>query len=843
MLSRNEYRGKLPYDSYVKRYKKHAEAIFPTQKSSDLPTPGKDIPPTQEEIKKYLEKSKQDLNDKTKDLIKKQIEKKTGGKFKDLQDAINQLQSEGDDTEEGKEHREHMLKGLQLARALQPNTENLTPQERIRAKLVEASKIGYLNDDNFQKAQDYLKGQEDTSGYNIDRNLSNKEGLVIRTPTNETEIHYRSSQFTGTPSKTDLATNFRIATGFENEDPQFIQAKEQYQNAVNEYGSVEHFGGASKGGGKAIYMGQKYDVPSTTFNPVIGTKTARGITTTTQEHTILRTTGDPTSLGLAVSSNANHENWNVKSLRPLKKNIGLNPIKNAYDAHKHNNFTENRNPNNVSMDNTTIENAFTTIAENGHKLNQYTTLDDMKTQYIEKGKSYSDYIFDLQGNKKPNFTGDNDIGLTRGKPLIRGNRHIQGGDGPTMFWEAMGGKFTDEEKPLLGKKPQQELLVEQTKTGNILQSLQEEVLNQTQTKPKLNTELTNIKTELKTKGTELAKLLRETKVKDRTESQTKLIDKKRQEFEEMKSKRDTLENMGQGDLMGDTRDLDTDFGIPEGLPSDIPSNTTAIPADSDFVDIRPPNFQKLTKEEIKTFASADKQGRTKIMNDHNSNSVNDIHDLGQALTPAESSGFREHFGEAINPVSMGAGILIGFGVDSALDYIDPADDPDGKPRTQAITGISREALSGGISGGLISAGTTALGGTSIGLAPEIAAGAAGYVAGSETGKLVASGIKKIGGNDEEQALGSDTIGGAVGGTVAAGTLIGGAALTGAELGSAAGPLGIAIGAGVGLLGGALGFGISEIVKHKQDIKKGFSDAGNAISNVAKSTGNFFKRLF
>ena len=51
MLSRNEYRGKLPYDTYVERYKRHEEAIFPTKKSTDLPKPGKDIPPTQEEIK------------------------------------------------------------------------------------------------------------------------------------------------------------------------------------------------------------------------------------------------------------------------------------------------------------------------------------------------------------------------------------------------------------------------------------------------------------------------------------------------------------------------------------------------------------------------------------------------------------------------------------------------------------------------------------------------------------------------------------------------------------------------------------------------------------------------
>jgi hypothetical protein len=458
----------------------------------------------------------------------------------------------------------------------------------------------------------------------------------------------------------------------------------------------------------------------------------------------------------------------------------------------------------------------------------------MKTQYIEKGKSYSDYIFDLQGNKNPNFTGDNDVGLTRGKPLIRGNRHIQGGEGPTMFWEAMGGTFTDEEKPLLGKKP----------TTQPVKQLPKQKIDQ-----------------MLDDTDDTADLIKYVLLKDKDiQGETGLTDedikpsppRKKgpsppREIEEIEPELNKFINRSQLDIKLTPeevriREKQEDQFAKIEKPATEPVSQLPT-ADSDFVDIRPPNFQKLTKEEIKEFASADKQGRTKIMNDHNSNSVNDIHDLGQALTPAESSGFREHFGEAINPVSMGAGMLVGLGVDSALDYIDPADDPDGKPRTQAITGISREALSGGISGGLISAGTTALGGTSVGLAPEIAAGSLGYVAGAETGKLVASGIKKIGGNEDEQALGSDTLGGFVGGGVAAGTLIGGAALTGAELGSAAGPVGIAIGAGVGLLGGALGFGISEIVKHKQDIKKGFSDAGNAISNVAKSTGNFFKRLF
>ena len=830
MLSRNEYVGRLPYEEYVKRYKRHEQAIFP---STTDKKPGEDIPPTQEDIKEYLKKSKQDLSEKTKELIKKQIEKKTGNQFKDLEDAVSRLSGEGE--EEDKEHKEHFIKGLQLARALQPNTENLTPIERVRAKLTHASKIGYLNDDNFQKAQDYLTQNPDTTGYVIDKKLSNPEGLVIRTPTGETEIHYRSSQFTGTPSKTDLQTNFRIITGFESEDPQFIQAKNQYEQAVNKYGSVEHFSGASKGGGKAIYMGQKYDIPSTTFNPLIGTKTARGITNTTQEHTIIRTTGDPTSLPLAVSSTANHENWNVKALRPLKKNVGLNPIKNAYDAHKHDNFTEPRNPNNVSMDATSLEIYPLKIAGLSSQLQQYQTLNEMKTEYIEKGKSFSDYIFDLQKGNNPNFTGDNDVGLVNGKPLIRGKRHTRGeGRGTGDYWETMGGKFTDEEKNVIINKGD--------KTPLTLEQLQKEIINAKQTPELLSAEKMKIADLTKQKGIELAKLMRTKKREDMTDSEKELLDKTREEFELLKNKRDTLRSMEQGDIMGDTADLEADFGIPEGLP-DIPTTTAT---DSDFVSVDSdlPNVNtSLSKEQLKKFGSANSEERQGILKDHAEEIINASNEYGEATTPMEVAGFREHFGEAINPVSMGAGMLVGMGVDKALDYIDPADNPDGTKRQQAITGVSREALSGGITGGLMSAGTTALGGTTIGLAPEILAGSAGYVAGAESGKLVASGIKKLGGNQDEQEAGSDILGGAVGGAVGAGTLIGTATLTGAELGSAGGLLGVGIGAGVGLLGGSLAFGVSEITKHKDDIKKGFEDAGKAISNTAKSVGGFFKKLF
>jgi hypothetical protein len=757
MLSRSEYKGKLSYEDYVKRYKKHEKALpkpiddlppLPTDKPTDT-----DIPPTQEEIKKYIEDNKQKINDKTKEIIKDQIEKKTGTKFKDLEDALNDLKSQTGDTKEDKEHREHMMKGFQLARALQPNTESLSAKEIIRAKLSQASHLAYMNDDNFQKAQDYLDGMGDTNGYTIDKNLSNTEGLVIRTPEGTTEIHYRGSHIIDKPSLSDMKTNFKIITGFENEDPQFVQAKTQYENAVNEYGSVEHFGGYSKGGAKSLYMGMKYDIPSTNFNPLIGTKTARGIANTTQEHTIIRTTGDSPSLGLAVSSNANHENWNVKALRPLKKNVGLNPIKNSYDAHKLDNFTTPRNTGNVSNDPTTIENLMIKQGMLMGQKGKYETLDSIG-KAVESGKTYSEFIQDLQN---AGMRGDNDIGLVNGKPLIKGGRHTRGSmDGTTDYWELMGGKFTPEEENVI--------------SSNIPQPQQ----------------ITNI-----------------------------------DEAEQF------LEDFNQDGS--------------EKIPSQLtPPKDDSNVVDTDFEDV--PSF-KLTQEQLNKFGNSSPAERQTIMNNHNEEIINTTHELGESMMPMEATGFKEHFGEAINPVSMGAGMLVGMGVDKALDYIDPAENPDGTIRQQKITGVAREALSGGLTGAGMFAGTTALGGASLGLAPEIGIGALGYVAGSESGKLIGKGIKKLGGGEDAQEAGKDIGGGLVGGATAGLGVIGAGALTGAELGSAGGPVGIAIGASIGLLGGALGFGISEAVKHKDDIKRGFSSAGKAIGNVAKKVGGFFKKIF
>ena len=738
MISRNEYSGKLDYDEYVRRYNKHLQALPQStiKKEKEI-----DIPPTKEEIKKYIEDNKIDLNEKTKKYIQKTIEAKTGASISDINNTINDIQDELDDTEKGEEKRKQIVKGIQLSRALKPNTDDLLPIERIRAKFSQASKLGYMNDDNFNKAQAFIDGDPDIpNGYTIDKELSTPEGLVIRTPDGKTEIHYRGSQILDKPSFEDIKTNFKMFAGFESEDPQFIRAKEQYEGAVNKYGSVEHFGGFSKGGGKALYMGQKYDIPSTTFNPVIGTKTARGITNTTKEHTIIRTTNDPTSLPLAVSTNANHENWNVKALRPLKKNSSLIPAKEMYDAHRLDNFTIPRNTGNVSNDPVALERLPIKIASLGNQLSQYQELDNI-SDYIKNNKSYSDYYFDLQKGNRDNFTGDGDVGLVNGKPLIKrqsasSTRHIED-KGMAKLWKTMGGKFNDEEQSVLD-------------SANQITSVEE--------------------------------------------AETFLDD-----FNQDGSEK-------------------------------IPSQFTA-PKDEnmDFEEV--PKLTGLNDEQLNNYSNANTNERQNIISDHLEDMTNSIHELGAHTAPVEVAGFKEHLGEGISATNMGKGMLIGLGVSQVLETIDPAGE------NQKLTGVTREAVSGGITGGIGSALATGLGGVeSVGLAPEILAGSAGYVAGSEGGKLISKGIKKLGGGEDAQSAGSDIGGGLVGGVASAGTLIGASALAGSELGSLGGPMGLALGGAVGAIGGTLGFAGEEIYNHRKDIGKFFTNTG-------KKVGHFFKSIF
>jgi hypothetical protein len=109
---------------------------------------------------------------------------------------------------------------------------------------------------------------------------------------------------------------------------------------------------------------------------------------------------------------------------------------------------------------------------------------------------------------------------------------------------------------------------------------------------------------------------------------------------------------------------------------------------------------------------------------------------------------------------------------------------------------------------------TALSGGALGIAG--ATGAASYLAGSETSKLVAKGLQNAGiGKDASEGLGAAT-GGAVGGAVGALGAIGGAALYGTQIGELGGPYGAAAGAAIGTVVGTVGWLIGKFGEEEVD---------------------------
>ena len=63
-----------------------------------------------------------------------------------------------------------------------------------------------------------------------------------------------------------------IAAGVEEHHPQFHNAEEQLNLVTEQYGAPRELLGYSLGGNKAMTMGNKFGIETTTFNPFLGKK-------------------------------------------------------------------------------------------------------------------------------------------------------------------------------------------------------------------------------------------------------------------------------------------------------------------------------------------------------------------------------------------------------------------------------------------------------------------------------------------------------------------------------------------------------------------------------------------
>jgi len=143
-------------------------------------------------------------------------------------------------------------------------------------------------------------------------------------------------------------------------------------------------------------------------------------------------------------------------------------------------------------------------------------------------------------------------------------------------------------------------------------------------------------------------------------------------------------------------------------------------------------------------------------------------------------------------VGLGAGAIASAGMKR---YVDPVLKQD---KDSDLRVAEEGAATGFITAGIL--GTAA--------APEVAAGAAGYVAGKEATSGIYKGLKSINANEDTAASLADIGGGAAGGAAAG---LAGTVASGAIAGTAIEPVfGTVVGAGIGAVLGAAAFGLGKL---------------------------------
>ena len=696
-------------------------------------------------------------------------------------------------TDDGYEILGHGYKGFMMAHLLKPSHSGLTLEELERAQLTRASRTYYR--DGLGAAEQYLL--QKNSPYKIDGELSNSEGLVLINKNGKPEIAYRG---TDKFNLEDIKTDAAILFGKERETKQFKEADEQVQNVKEKYGIIpEHFQGFSLGASKSLHAGQLYNRPSTNFNPFMGKNLTNNISTTNELQTVIRTTEDPISLGLALSDNATHDSWRVKSILPLKPN-SLNPI----ESHNLENFT---NENNLERGTGT---AYDLMAKNVNIGKRLAETEDLNSAInsVEKGETYSEWLRNTQKSVNDTYIkGSGEIGLkgTRHRPSARGMR----------AWHDAGGSFTGDEAQYIntlmsGKTPPtpREEPTEILGGGDMVQG----VPNIGPEEPKSQ------KFQSKFRGEKTSSpLLPETKLRmhiargglpeiqeDGTvtglSGERKFIPvEKREDYNRMRElfnkglgvAKEQAQTYKEGEKIRTRMRGITEQPILETPPSmsEDELNQRNDIIDKAIINEHKDNKDGLTEAERQSFVLEDKEGRDNMIEDatHEFNESGKLE--AKLLEPMKAAGLGEQITRAGHPTNLAVGFIAG----SATEKIAKATGIDKMPM------IPKDLLKGSIMGGMtekISSGLTGAALTKAGMGMNMAGGAASYLVGDAVGMGAKEVFQKAGATKDETELGVDLWSGAASG-----------ATYGAFLGGGEGAL---LGTAVGTLGGAASFGAEKL---------------------------------
>ena len=228
--------------------------------------------------------------------------------------AVNPDDMDNQDDPDKKPYQQPMPK-------LRPNTKELSAIEQEKARLVRASRIAYKS--NFDEAQAYIDAQGE-SGWKIDQELSTKEGLVL-TKGEEIRVSFRGTSW---ENVNDVVTNAATIAGVEQHAPQIKASRQQILNVQEKYNRLPNeLLGYSKGGAHAVHLGDEFEIPTTTFNALIGRQQI--MSQSEVPHTIIRTVEDVPSTGLLLRPGKS--NYTVKSIDPV---IGNGSPKSVHDLNQ-----------------------------------------------------------------------------------------------------------------------------------------------------------------------------------------------------------------------------------------------------------------------------------------------------------------------------------------------------------------------------------------------------------------------------------------------------------------------------------------------------------------------------
>ena len=292
--------------------------------------------------------------------------------------------------------------GMRMARPLKPTITDLSAEQVMKARMVKASRIAF--EQSFEKAQDFL--DEHSIAYDIDESLSTKESLVLHSE-DDVKIAYRGTKI---QRHQDLTTDAAIAVGVEAHHPEFKNSEEQLRLVTEKFGAPSELVGFSLGASKAITLGSKHSIHTTTFNPFIGKNLIQSSRTGDEVHSIIRTTEDPVSLGIGLAKSK--KNWRVESILPHHDKLNPN------EAHELHNFTDQsvRRPGHT-------EALLRDVHAAGQRAGELEMLHSMKTSQ-EQGHSFTDWTHRFNGGKGQDTTSDGSH--LAGSRIHRNSRQAKG---------------------------------------------------------------------------------------------------------------------------------------------------------------------------------------------------------------------------------------------------------------------------------------------------------------------------------------------------------------------------------------------------------------------------------